>query len=380
MGRWRRRARAGAEAQGEGTGESKAEGEAEAKTPEQLAAEAKRKAEEERAQAEAERAKLRIQPYTVRFADWIPFRSLNARVKRCKIADQNDCEKACAENGQDCRDVTLTRACKVLCTRDRMVPPSAVGQIGFGVPDPPYGVLGPLSPGEDAGGDGGHWDLGEALEGVPDARISTAIDRILGQAGEGIGVAERRTDGETATREELVAEYMELRAKAVGYEAPMYHACRVVDPSGELVFLLAELSLFEEPPTEDGYPGDVSVVNEVPIIPDEQRRLVLRLFDEYAAKEDPPPVGEGDTEVDEWYSAEDDPENPDLSVALAGIEAKKTAQSEKERRMVRMAVGGGVLLSILITAGIAYMVRKRKTNAGAPSGAGKGDAQVPKKV
>jgi hypothetical protein len=33
--------------------------------------------------------------------------------------------------------------------------------------------------------------------------------------------------------------------------------------------------------------------------------------------------------------------------------------------MVRLAIGGGVLLSILVTAGIAYMVRKRKTNAGA---------------
>lgn len=353
-----------AAAQGQSQGAA-AQGQPEAKT-----------AEEVRQEAEEARAKLRIQTYTVRFADWIPFKSLRERMKRCKVADaaggggEPECERACDESGSDCRDVTQTRLCKVMCTRDRMVPPSAVGQIGFDVPDPPYGPLGPASPDEQEGGGGGHWDLGEDLAGVDDARISAAIDRVLVQVGEGIGVAERRTDGETATREELVAEYTELRAKAVGYEAPMYHACRVVDPSGELVFLLSELTLFEEPTTEDGYPGEVTVVNEVPIIPDEQRRLVLRLFDEYAAQEDPPPIGEGDTEVDEWYAAEEeDPDNPDLSAALTGINAARAAQATKERRMVRLAVGGGVLVSILIAAGVAYMLRKRAAPAapGAPT-------------
>jgi hypothetical protein len=318
------------------------------------ASETKEKTPEELAE---EKAKLRIQPYTVRFADWMPFRSLSTRVRRCKVADPNACEQACNENGGDCRDVTLTRPCKVLCTRDLVVPAGVVGQRGFNTHPAPFGPLGPRGRNER---EGPEWDLGGDLSSAEPAAISLAIDQIVSSMGAAIGVPERGT-AEAAPREALEEEYRTLRPLALAHDPPLYHACRVVDPSGELVFLLAELNLFEEPDTEDGYPGDVSVVNEVPIIPDDQRREVLRLFDEYAAKQDPAEEGggggeeESKSEADEWYAAGEDPEAPDFSEALSGMQA--TREDEKRRRMVRLAVGGGVLAALLLGLGVSAALR-----------------------
>lgn len=350
--------RAGQASGASGDSETSAASETKEKTPEELA---------------EEKAKLRIQPYTVRFADWMPFRSLSARVRRCKVADPDACEQACGENGGDCRDVTLTRPCKVLCTRDLVVPAGVVGQRGFNTHPAPFGPLGPRGRGER---EGPEWDLGGDLSSAEPAAISLAIDQIVSTMGPGIGVPKRGT-AEAAPREALEAEYRTLRPLALAYDPPLYHACRVVDPSGELVFLLAELNLFEEPDTEDGYPGDVSVVNEVPIIPDDQRREVLRLFDEYAAKQDAPEEGggggegqEAKTEADEWYAAGEDPEAPDFTDALSGLQA--TRDDERRRRTVRLAVGGGVLAALLLGLGVSAALRavagKRK---GAPPPAGK---------
>lgn len=236
----------------------------------------------------------RLQPFRVRFADWVPVPALARRARRCHARDPTRCEQACNEQGKDCVPVTYTRACDVVCTRDPVVRATDVGQIDFDDPAQPFGALGPPKP---------EISQEERQAGFVDE------DEDFPQDDEGEGG---------------------------GGEKPIYNACKILDPgNGQLFFLVSGTHHLLPPPRMDdddeGYPAPLPVVHELPVRMPQHVEAVRRRFEAYAAASDPPEEDDAalEGEDDGWVPFEGGDGDEDLDW-LGGEEEEEGEGEEAE--------------------------------------------------